>query len=275
MNQLIEARSFNGDRIRKEWHKGEWYYSVIDTIAELLETDYKRAQSYWATLKQRLKQEGNEPITNCDRLKLLAQDGKMRQTDVVNAEQVLRLIQSIPSPKVETMKLWLAQVGAERLEEEEDPELALLVRLGSTADRYKSEGHSNSWIEARITGIVTRKQFVDALKAAVMNAEPTMYAQATDRLYKGLWDRTTAQLRGELNITPKHNLRDHFGKYGLIYTRLAEEISGDKLNQTETVLLYQAMEIVWEVAKLISQQARATSEMLGMDLVTEKPLLRG
>jgi hypothetical protein len=275
MNELMQPHSFNGEDIRKEWHKGEWHFSVIDVIAILLGANHKRAKSYWSTLKQRLKEEGNETVTNCDRLKFVAADGKMRLTDVVNVEQALRLIQSIPSPKVEPMKLWLSQIGAEQLQEDEDPELALLVRLGSTADRYKCEGRSNSWVEARITGIVTRKQFVDALKAAVLNAEPTMYAQATDRLYKGLWDRTTAQLRGELNITPKHNLRDHFGKYGLIYTRLAEEISGDKLNQTETVLFYQAMEIVWEVAKLISQQARATSEMLGMDLVTEKPLLHG
>jgi DNA-damage-inducible protein D len=263
------------ENIRKVWHKGEWYFCVTDMIAEMLKFDYRRAKTYWSTLKARLTKEGNESVTKCDQLKMLARDGKSYKTDVINTEQALRLIQSIPSPNVEDMKLWLASVGAERLQEEEDPELALLVRLGSTADRYKSEGRSNSWIEARITGIVTRKQFVDALKDAVLNAEPTMYAQATDRLYKGLWDRTTAQLRGELNLMPKHNLRDHFGKYGLIYTRLAEEISGDKLNQTETVLLYQAMEIVWEVAKLISQQARATSEMLGMDLVTEKPLLRG
>jgi hypothetical protein len=262
------------DNIRKIWHKDEWHFCVTDMIAEMLKFDYKRAKTYWSTLKPRLKREGNESVTECDQLKMLARDGKSYKTDVINAEQALRLIQSIPSPYVEPMKLWLARVGAERLEED-DPELALLVRLGSTADRYRNEGRSNSWIEARITGIVTRKQFVDALKDAVLNVEPTMYAQATDRLYKGLWDRATAQLRGELNITPKHNLRDHFGEFALMYTQIAERVAAVKLNQTETVLLYQAMEIVWEVAKMISQQAKATSEMLGMDLVTEKPLLRG
>lgn len=130
-----------------------------------------------------------------------------------------------------------------------------------------------SWIEARVDGIVTRKQFVDALKNAVIDAVPTMYAQATEKLYAGLWKRTTAQLRGELNLTPKQNPRDHFGKYALIYTRLAEELASDKLGLAETVMLFQAMEIVWEVAKLISVQAKATSESLGIDLVTEKPLL--
>src|SRR5215510_5990734 len=158
--------------IRKTWHKGEWYYSIIDMIGELLEIDYKRAQSYWSTLKQRLKQEGNETITNCDKLKLQAADGKMRLTDVVNTEQALRLIQSIPSPKAEPMKLWLAGVGAERLEETEDPELGLYRSLDNAVQKYRTEGRSNSWIEARINGIVTRKQFVDALKAAVMDAVP-------------------------------------------------------------------------------------------------------
>jgi hypothetical protein len=192
----------NYDNIRRVWLEGEIYFCVLDMIAELVEADPKRAQNYYHVLKNRLKKEGNETLTNCKKFKLLAADGKMRLTDMVNTEQALRLIQSVPSPKAEPMKLWLAQVGAERLEEEEDPELALLVRLGSTADRYRSEGRSNSWIEARITGIITRKQFVDALKASVLNAEATMYGQATDRLYKGLWDRTTAQLRVNLNSRP-------------------------------------------------------------------------
>jgi BRO family, N-terminal domain len=263
------------ESIRKAWHDSEWYYSVIDMIAELLEMDYKRAQSYWSTLKQRLKQEGNETITNCDRLKLQAVDGKKRLTDVVNTEQALRLIQSIPSPKAEPMKLWLAGVGAERLEESEDPELALFRSLDSTTEKYRIEGRPNSWIVARIEGIVTRKQFVDALQKAVLDAVPSMYAQATDRLYKGLWDRTTAQLRGELRLTPKQNPRNHFGEFALIYTKLAERVAAVKLDEAETVLFYQAVEIVWEVAKLISQQAKATSALLNMDLVTEKPLLTG
>jgi BRO family, N-terminal domain len=263
------------DKIRKIWHDGEWFYSVVDVIAELLDQDYEQARNYWKVLRHRLAKEGNETVTQCNRLKLQAVDGKMRLTDVVNTEQALRLIQSIPSPKAEPMKLWLAGVGAERLEETEDPELGLYRSLDNAAQKYRSEGRSNSWIEARVTGIVTRKQFVDALKAAVMDATARMYADATERLYKGLWDRTTAQLRGELHLTLKQNPRDHFGKYALIYTRLAEELAADKLGEAETVLLYQAMEIIWEVAKLISQQARATSALLNMDLVTERPLLTG
>ncbi len=199
----------------------------------------------------------------------------MRKTEVVNVEQGLRLLQEIPGAKTDYVKNWLAQVGAERLEESEDPELGLFRSLDHAAEKYKLDGKSNSWIEARIEGIVTRKQFVEALRLAVIDAAPTMYAGATEKIYSGLWKRTTAQLRGELNLTPQQNPRDHFGEFALIYTRLAERLSAVKLGQAETVLLFQAMEIVWEVAKLISKQAQATSEMLGVDLVTEKPLLPG
>ncbi len=197
----------------------------------------------------------------------------MRLTDVVNTEQALRLIQSIPSPKAEPMKLWLAEVGRERLQEIEDPELSFLRSLEIATEKYRLEGKADSWIVARVQGIVTRKQFVEALKLAVIDAIPTMYAQATEKLYVGLWSRTTAQLRGELNLKKNENPRDHFGEYALIYTRLAEKLATDKLGRAELVTVSIAMEIVWMVAKHISVQAKSTSEMLGYDLVTEKPLL--
>lgn len=264
------------EKIRKAWHNGEWHFSVIDIIAELLDTDHKKAKSYWSTLKERLaKQEGNETVTNCDQLKMQAPDGKLRLTDVINVEQTLRLIQSIPSPKVEPLKLWLAQVGAEQLETGGDPEEELKAALDRVGGKYRRAGKSDTWIEARIQGIITRKLFVEALKAAVIAAPPTLYAQATDKLYLGLWERTTAQLRHELDLNDRQNPRDSFGEYALIYTRLAEMVATNKLDNLEIVTLTMAMDIVWEVAQLIHKQAEATAHALGMDLVTEKKLLPG
>jgi hypothetical protein len=172
------------------------------------------------------------------------------------------------------MKLWLAQVGKERLDETADPELGLFRSFERTIEEYRVQGKSGSWIEARVQGIVTRKQFVEALTVAVLEAPATIYVEATENLYKGLWQRTTAQLRGELNIGKKENPRDHFGEYGLIYTRLAEKLASEKLGQAETVPMSLAMEIVWKVAKMMGKQAKEVSESLGYDLVTEQPLLQ-
>lgn len=205
----------------------------------------KQQKNYYNVFKSRLIREGNETITASNRLKLIAEDGKLRLTDVVNTKEALRILQSIPSPKLEPLKLWLAQVGTERLQETSDPEL----------------------------GLFRCKEFVEALRNAVLEAPETLFAQTTEKLYKGLWDRTAAQLRHELGITKRDNPRDHFGKYVLTYTKLAEQVATDRLEDAETVIFSVALEIVWKVAKLFHKQAKELSEALGIDLVTEKPLL--
>ncbi len=142
-----------------------------------------------------------------------------------------------------------------------------------TIVQYHSLRRSESCIDARTQSNITREAFAEALRIAVFNAPPSIYMQATDKLYRGLWERTTAQLRGELEISKKANPRDYFGKYALVYTRLAEDLATEKLDRAKTVTMTIAMDIVWAVAKMIGRQAREFSEELGYDLVTEKPLL--
>jgi hypothetical protein len=150
-----------------------------------------------------------------------------------------------------------------------DPDALINVAI----DRYRKAGHDDRWIQARIEGIITRKQFITALGAAVRFASKHLYRNGTEKIYQGLWDRTTAQLRGDLDLIAGDNVRDEFGEYALIYTRLAEKVASDKLRDVETVKEKVAMQIVFEAARLIHAQAQATSEALGIDLVTERPLL--
>ncbi len=140
-------------------------------------------------------------------------------------------------------------------------------------DKWRRDGKSEEWIQTRIHGIITRKQFTEALKNAVANAPQSLFSQSTEKLYIGLWKRTKAQLRGDLNLTQKQNLRDHFGRLALTYTDIAEQVATIQLGDAETVEMPQAMKIVHDAAKLISKQAQATSKALGIDLITERPLL--
>lgn len=263
------------DKIRKVWHEGEWFYSIVDVVSWATGRDQKRAKDYWKNLKSELKRVGNQSVSQPYTFKMPAPDGKLRTTDFGNAEQILRVVQEIPGAKTNVIKEWLAQVGAEQLETGGDPEEELKAALDRVGGKYRRAGKSDTWIEARIQGIITRKLFVEALKAAVIAAPPTLYAQATDKLYLGLWERTTAQLRHELDLNDRQNPRDSFGEYALIYTRLAEMVATNKLDNLEIVTLTMAMDIVWEVAQLIHKQAEATAHALGMDLVTEKKLLPG
>ena len=174
-----ELEFFFDDKVRKVWHKQEeaWYLSIVDVCQVL--TDSVDGRKYWNKLKQRLTEEGNETVTNCHQLKMKAADGKMRKTDCATAKQLLRIIQSIPSPKAEPFKLWLAQVGKERLDEMADPELAFerAIRF------YRQKGYSEKWIQERLRSIDIRKQLTDEWYRAGVK-EPREYAALTNTLTK-------------------------------------------------------------------------------------------
>ena len=153
---------FEDRNIRVQWNleQEEWYFSVVDIVAVLIGSDYQTGRKYWKTLKMRLNQEGSELVTNCYQLKMRANDGKLRDTDVMNTEQILRLIQSIPSKKAEPFKLWLAKVGKERIDEAYDPE----ITINRALDTYRKKGYSEEWINQRLKTIDIRKEFTDELK---------------------------------------------------------------------------------------------------------------
>ena len=213
-----KIKLFENRRIRYAWdaEREEWFFSAVDVCYALSESAGKDPGSYWRKLKQRLKNEGSEVVTNCHGLKLVAPDGKMRETDCFSTKDTLRLIQSIPSPKAEPFKMWLAQVGAERVDEIADPEKAIL----RGADYYRAKGYTEGWINQRLQAIEMRKELTDEWKARGIDEERD-YAILTNEMTKawsGLSIRDYKQLKG----LKKENLRDNMTNVELVLNMLAE-----------------------------------------------------
>ncbi len=202
MTKIQSMQLFNEKQIRTAWDDKEekWYFSIVDVIAVL--TDSSDAAAYWRKLKQRLKAEGNETVTNCHGFKMLAADGKMRVTDVADQEQLFRLIQSIPSPKAEPFKQWMAQVASERLDEMQDPEIAVERAM----DYYRKKGYGEKWIEQRMQGKATRKALTDEWKRC--GVQDTQFALLTDIITQEWSGFTTRQYKNYKGLK-KENLRDH------------------------------------------------------------------
>ena len=216
MDGKDRVQLFEDQPIRTAWDEEneEWFFSVVDVIRVL--TDSADGRKYWNKLKQRLKEEGNETVTNCHQLKLLAQDGKRRSTDVANTEQLLRLIQSIPSKKAEPFKLWLAQVGRERIEETIDPEIAIERAL----ETYAKKGYAADWINQRLQTIRARKELTDQWKTHGIS-ENREYAILTDEVTKAWAGMSTRQYKN-LKGLKKENLRDNMSTLELALNMLAE-----------------------------------------------------
>ncbi len=220
-SKITSLHLFEEQQLRTVWdsEQEKWYISIVDVIAVL--TESRDANAYWRKLKQRLKAEGNETVTNCHGLKMVATDGKMRFTDVADTEQLFRLIQSIPSPKAEPFKLWLAQVAAERLDELQDPELSIDRAL----EQYLKLGYSENWINQRLKSIEIRKELTDEWKKRGLK-EGLQFATLTDIITKAWSDKTTKEYK-VLKGLKKENLRDNMTNTELILNMLAEASTKD------------------------------------------------
>ena len=216
MGQNDKIQLFEDKRIRTAWDeaKEEWFFSIVDVIAVL--TDSKDPAAYWRKLKQRMREEGSETVTNCHGLKMTAADGKKRLTDVADTEQLLRIIQSVPSPKAEPFKMWLAQVGRERIEETIDPELTIERAL----ETYQRKGYSREWINQRLQAIQVRKELTDEWDARGVQ-QGIEYAILTDEISRAWSGMTTRQYK-RLKGLKKENLRDNMTTLELVLNMLAE-----------------------------------------------------
>ncbi|MCK9462034.1 MAG: Bro-N domain-containing protein [Proteobacteria bacterium] len=209
---------FEEKKVRRVWNEedGKWYFAIVDVVGILSESIDPAA--YWRKLKERLKKEGNETVTNCHAFKMTAADGKQRMTGAADAEQLLRLIQSVPSPKAEPFKLWLAKVGHERLQEIENPEIA----SQRMREIYRQKGYSDAWIEKRMRGIAVRDELTDEWKKRGVK-EQVEYAILTAEISRATFGMTPSEYREHKSLAnPGDNLRDHMTDLELIFTMLGE-----------------------------------------------------
>ena len=216
---MVDLAFFEEFSVRRHYdeEREKWFFSVIDIVAILVDqADHKKAKSYWSTLKNRLKKEGSEVVTNCDQLKMQAGDGKFYNTDAADLETIFRLVQSIPSKKAEPIKLWLAKVGNERIEEIADPEQSLNRARGN----WQKHGRSQKWIQQRMMGQETRNKLTDYWKDSGVK-EGQEYAALTNIIHQE-WSGLSIKKHKDLKGLKKQNLRDHMSEGELIFTALAE-----------------------------------------------------
>ena len=269
-----KIKVFENKQVRTLWNadEGEWYFSVVDIVSVLTNNDYQAARNYWKVLRKRLSDEGSELVTNCNRLKMPASDGKMRETDCLDTKGVLRLVQSIPSPKAEPFKMWLAQVGSERLDEIADPEKAIL----RGADFYRAKGYTEGWINQRLQTIEMRKELTDEWKERGIEQEKD-YAILTNEMTKA-WSGLSVKEYKELKGLKKENLRDNMTNIELVLNMLAE-VTTTAISKREQPDTFEESKTIAKRGGKVAKNARTDIEsQLGQSVISplnanDKPAL--
>ena len=268
MAQNDKIQLFEDKRIRTAWdeEKEEWYFSVVDVVSVLTEQpDARHASTYWAVLKKRLNNEGaGQLLTNCKQLKMTASDGKKRLTDVADTEQILRIIQSIPSPKAEPFKLWLAQVGRERIEETIDPELTIERAL----ETYLKKGYTREWINQRLQAIQVRKELTDEWDARGVQ-KGVEYAILTDEISRAWSGMSTRQYKN-LKGLKKENLRDNMTTLELVLNMLAEATTTEISKQKTPKTFSENLAVAREGGEAAGIARKAVEERTGVPVITSK-----
>lgn len=258
-----KIKIFENKQVRTAWNadQEEWYFSVVDVVAVL--TDSADPNNYWKVLKNRLKKEGSELVTNCNRLKLRSpKDGKTYNTDVLDTKGVLRLVQSIPSPKAEPFKMWLAQVGSERLDEIVDPEKAIL----RGADFYRAKGYTEGWINQRLQTIEMRKKLTDEWKERGVK-EGMEYAMLTDEMTKA-WSGLTVKEYKKLKGLKKENLRDNMTDIELVLNMLAEVTTTALSKRKKPETFRENVVVAKEGGETASEARQAVEKRLGKNVIS-------
>lgn len=265
MQDNNNLKMFEDSPIRTAWDENaeEWYFSIVDVIGALIEQpEYQKSRKYWNKLKQRLKEEGAETVTNCHQLKMKAQDGKNRLTDVANTEQLLRIIQSVPSKKAEPFKMWLAQVGRERIEEIIDPELTIERAL----DTYAKKGYSPNWINQRLQTIRARKELTDEWQSHGVE-KGKEYAILTDEVTKAWSGMTTRQYKN-LKGLKKENLRDNMSTLELALNMLAEASTTELTKVQNPFGLEENKEVAKTGGKIAGDARKSIETQTGKPVIT-------
>ncbi|MBZ4226833.1 BRO family protein [Mycoplasma tauri] len=259
-----QIKIFEGNKIRSIWdnEKEEWYFSVVDVVAVL--TESKDPQVYWRVLKKRLKDEGNETVTNCNALKMKAGDGKMRLTDVADMQGIFRIIQSVPSPKAEPFKMWLAEVGKERIDEIIDPELTIDRAL----ETYLKKGYSREWINQRLQAIQVRKELADTWQDHGVE-KGKEYAILTNEITKAWSGMTTRQYK-DFKGLKKENLRDNMTTTEIILNMLAETATKDITNAANPQGLEENKKVAKRGGSIAGNARKEIEQETGKSVITSK-----